>query len=259
MANSSNPFASLLLVLVMPAAGLAADEFSGHVEVGVRQINLHGDESKYEQHINLGDGARLFGLSMRFAPEDPSASAPDHVDLHINGLGGDPDESVALSVRKYGSYRFRYNRHRSDYVYDDLLIAPGSASVEKSTGGDFHQFNFERTRDNASLGVDLTERATLTFDFDRYEKSGESTTVLDIEREEFDVEQPIDEELRSSRLGFQYSWDRFTLVVSEGWQRHENNHSWFLPGASLGTEPAEPTEVDFFFLDLQIYNLIFRF
>jgi predicted porin len=167
----------------------------------------------------------------------------------LSGLGGDPHESVAVTVKKYGAYRFRYNRHRSDYFYEDILVRPQDASIEGSTGGDFHHYDFERTRDNASLGIDFSERAKVTFDFDRYEKKGDSTTTVDVEREEFEVQQPIDETMRSSTLGFQYAWDRVTLIVSERWQRHDNDFSWVLPGFSLGTEPTEPTELDFFFLD----------
>lgn len=238
-----------LVSLMAPVALNAADEFTGHVEVGVREVDVQGDTRKYDQYVNLDDGARLFGLSVRYTPENNQGQTPDLVDVSLSGLGGDPYESIAVAVKKYGAYRFRYNRHRSDYFYEDILVRPQDASIEGSTGGDFHHYDFERTRDNASLEFNLSDRAQVSFDFDRYEKTGESTTTVDVEREEFEVDQPIDETMRSSTLGFQYTWDKVTLIVSERRQRHDNDFSWFLPGFSLGTEATEPTELDFFFLD----------
>jgi hypothetical protein len=241
--------ATLLYTLLLANSASAADEISGHVEVGVREVDVQGDENKYDQYLNLDSGARLFGFSARFAPAEPRGSTPDLIDVQLSGLGGEPYERVAVAVKKYGAYRFRYSRHKSDYFYEDLLIRPEDASVEASTGGDFHHFDFERVRDAASLEIDLTERTALSFDFDRYEKTGDSTTTVDIEREEFELDQPIDETWRDVRLGLQHAWEHASLTVSERRQRHENDYSWFLPGFSLGSDPAEPTELNYFFLN----------
>ena len=227
----------------------AADDFSGHVEIGLREVDVQGDKTKYDQYINLDDGARLVGFSARYAPRQSEGKTPDLMDVRMVGLGGEPYESIDVTVRKYSAYRFRYSRRKSEYFYEDLLIRPEDASVEGSTGGDFHHFDFERTRDTLSLGVDLTSQAKLTFDFDRYEKVGNSTTTLDVEREEFELEQPIDEDLRSSSLGFQYDWERVTLTIREQWQSHENDVSAFLPGFSSGSDVTAPTELNNFFLD----------
>lgn len=240
---------ALLSTCSMLPVGVLAEEFTGHVEVGFREVDVQGDVDKYDQYINLDDGARLFGFRARFMPAQSEDNTPDLVELNVSGLGGDPYERVDLTVKNYGAYRFRWAHQRSDYFYQDILVRPQDASVEGSTGGDFHRFDFERIRDTASLGVDVSERAKLTFDFNRYDKRGDSTTTLDVQREEFELDQPIDETLRSATVGFQYAWDRATLVVSEQRQHHENDYSWFLPGFSLGTEPAEPTELDFFFID----------
>jgi len=241
--------AALLSALLLAGSAHATDEFSGHVELGLREVDVQGDENKYDQYLNLDNGPRLFGFSARFAPFEPQGSMPDLLDVRITGLGGEPYESLGLTVKRHGAYRFRYNRQKSDYFYEDLLIRPEDASVEGSTGGDFHHFDFERVRDTASVGIDVTERATLTFDFDRYEKTGDSTTTVDVEREEFEVDQPIDETWRNAGFGLEYAWERATLTVSERWQRHENDYSWFLPGFSLGSDPAEPTELSSFFLN----------
>lgn len=241
---------SLVVGIAVSASGVyAAEDFSGHVEVGLREVDIQGDKTKYDQYINLADGARLVGFNARYAPRQSEGNTPDLLDVRVVGLGGEPYESIDVSVRKYSAYRFRYSRRKSEYFYEDILVRPEDASVEGSTGGDFHTFDFERTRDTVNLGIDLTTQAKLTLDFDRYEKIGDSTTTLDVEREEFELDQPINEALRSSSLGFQYDWERVTLTLREQWQRHENDYSAFLPGFSSGSDATAPTELNNFFLN----------
>ncbi len=239
---------TVLMLSTLAETAVAADGFSGHIEVGARETDVQGDEAKYKQYVNLDDGARVFGLQARFSPEERTGNTPDLVNLEAYGIGGEPFERMAAEVRKYDKYRFSYQRQQSDYFYEDILIRPKDASVESSTGGDFHQFDFERTREQATLALDLSKRSSLTLDFHRYDKEGDSTTVVDVEREEFEMEQPVDERFREATVGFEYAWDRVTVVVSESWQHHENDMRWLLPGFSLGSEPAEPTELDFFLL-----------
>jgi predicted porin len=244
----------ILPCLWAPAAVSATngDTFSGHFAVGYRDVDVSGDEAKYDQHINLDDGARLFDLGFVFQPqrdESSPADMPDRVEFNASGLGGDPYESLQLRIKKYGAYRFKYDRRSSDYFYEDLLLLPEDASIEGSTGGDFHHFDFERVRDSLDLDIDLNDRATLSLGFDRHDKNGDSTTTLDVEREEFELDKPIDETLEAYNVGLRYGWDKVTLTITERWQDYDNASSAFLPGFSPGTDPTEPTELDFFFLD----------
>lgn len=247
-----------LIVVTLLVAGAAwardaaAADFTGHVSVGYREVDVSGDEGKYKQHVNLDDGARLFDLGIVFQPDrqaDGPAGMPDRVELNASGLGGDPYESVRLRVQRYGSYRLTYDHRSSDYFYEDLLLAPEEASVEQSTGGDFHHFDFERKRDTLGLDLDLGSRARLNLGFARYEKRGDSTTVLDVEREEFELDKPIDESLDRYDLGFTYDWDHVSITLGQTWQDYDNASQIFLPGFSPGSEPDAPTSLDLFFLD----------
>ena len=123
------------------------------------------------------------------------------------------------------------------------------ASIEGSTGGDFHRFNFERVRDTAELTIDLSPAAKLRFGLERFTKMGESETTLDIERDEFELKKPIDESLNAYTVGFQYVWDKVTLVVEEATRDYENTTELFLPGFSEGANTDDLAELAFFFLD----------
>ncbi|MEQ8860035.1 MAG: hypothetical protein RIC56_15430 [Pseudomonadales bacterium] len=251
--------ALVLGVAAVPVSvpGSAAAAVSGEVNLGWREVWIDGDRAKYRQHVNLDDGPRLLDLGFDWAADPDRQSdtlAPDRFELRLDDLGGDPYESISVRAERSGSYRARYRRNESDYFYEDVLVLPENASVEGSTGGDFRHFDFRRVRDTVSLAVDASDRLALQFDIDRYRKRGESTTVMDIEREEFELDAPLDETMESVSAGISYAWDTVSLTLTERYTRFDYGSSMFLPGLSTGSDPGAPTELEFFFLD-QPYDL----
>lgn len=231
------------------AAAIHGEELTGDVEIGWREVDVSGDRNKYREDLNLDDGPRLLGLKFSFEPDEGDDRLPDRIEGSVSNLGGDPYEHLHFSVREHGSYRFNFDRSRSSYFYEDILILPVDASIEGSTGGDFHHFDFERVRDDLDLTVQLSERATATVGFERYRKEGNSTTTLDVQRDEFELDRPIDETREAVQLALQYRWDKVTVVFEESMDDFESLSSTFLPGFSIGENPADPTTLDFFFLD----------
>lgn len=240
-----------------PVAGQSGEEtgFSGDILIGYRSVDVSGADRKFREDVNLDDGPRLFDLTFRFFPQEGQDGFADRIELDMNNLGGDPFETLALTVEKRGSYDFRYDRRVSDYFYNDLIVPPALANPDSSTGGDFHTFDFERVQDRARLDFDLSSRAKLLFGFDRYTKKGEATTTLDVSRDEFELDRVIDESFNDYFAGFEYSWDKTTLVVQQQFRDYENLVEIFLPGFSEGENVIDDnTTLDFFFLD-QPYDL----
>lgn len=233
-----------------PTAGAQEDGdlFDGRLVLGFRSVDVNGTENKYREDINQSDGPRLMDLDFELTPEGSARALADRIVLDVNNFGDDPFETLRLAVDKFGTYRFSYNRWESEYFYQDIILPHDLADVRQSTGGDFHHFDFQRVRDQAKLDVTLTPRAELNFGFNRYTKTGESTTTLDISRDEFELDKPVDEELFEYQAGFQYSWDKVTLVLDERYSEYDNAYEIFLPGASLGENPAGAS-LDFYFLD----------
>ena len=81
----------------------------------------------------------------------------------------------------------------------------------------------------------------------RYTRTGESTTTLDISRDEFEIDKPIDESLNDYLGSFQYSWDKVTLVLEERYREFDNVVELFLPGQSLGEDTVDAAILDFYF------------
>jgi len=226
---------------------------TGSVSLGTRSVDVAGSPTKYREDINLDDGVRLFDIHVNYRPTEDDAPLDD-LTFSASGLGGDPFESIHFSARKYGAYQLKLDRRRSDYFYEDTILPLALASVEGSTGGDFHHFNFERVRDSVSLKMELTPATSLSFGLDRQTRTGESTTSLDIQRDEFELDKPLDESLESLRFGIEHAWQRVTLIFEEEIRSFENVSELFLPGASPGQDAiTNPAELQYFFLD-QSYN-----
>lgn len=232
----------------LPASAQSGEALEGSFLVGFRSVDVNGAERKYREDIDLEDGPRLFEVRLRFQPEN--SKAVDRVFLNIDNFGGDPFETLNFSAQKFGAYKLRYNRRASEYFYEDIILPHELADVRLSSGGDFHHFDLRRVHDTAKLDIDLSRAATLRFGFDRYTRVGESTTTLDVSRDEFELDRPIDESMNDYRAGFEYAWDNVTLTLEERYRTYDGGYNVFLPGFSLGenTDPASAS-LDFFFQD----------
>jgi len=231
--------ALVLFAVAIPAQ--AQDDsmaFTGNIFVGYRTVNVGGTENKYKEDINLQKGPRLFDFNFALEPNGDLKQYVDKVDFSMSNFGGDPFESMHLNVRKYGRYDFRFLHTKSTYFYQDTLM-------DDVTLGDFHHFNFDRVRDDAKFSVQLSKAARFNFDFNRYTKIGTSTTTLDYQRAELEMDKPIDESLNDFTAGLQYDWDKVTLVLSEGLRDYSNVVDIFLPGSYQD----DPTVVNYFFFN----------
>src|SRR5690606_195843 len=142
-----------------------------------------------------------------------------------------------------GAYHFRLDRRRSEYFYDDTILPAAPASVSGSTGGDFHTLDFARIRSRASLDVDVTPATPVSLGLERQTRTGDSSTTLSLERDEFDVEKPLDESLNALSFGVRHAWKRVTMIVDEQARDFENTSELFLPGASPGRNGADAAEL----------------
>ena len=238
MSPLAKAIVSAMSVAAVPCLAQPASDspLTGSVSLGVRNVEVGGAVTKYREDVNLDDGVRLLDLRLRYAPSRDAESIVDRIDLNASNLGGDPYESISLSVQKYGAYNLKLDHRRSEYFYEDTIVPAALASIDSVTGGDFHHFDFERVRDTASLDLNLSPDTKLSFGLERQTRTGDSTTTLDIQRDEFELDRPIDESLNA-------------LVFQEELRKFENTNEMFLPGASAGTNPLDPAGLQFFFLD----------
>ncbi|UCC41554.1 MAG: hypothetical protein JSV96_09125 [Candidatus Aminicenantes bacterium] len=231
--------------------------FSGKLRFGYRVVDTSGADSKYKEDINLDKGARLFNFSLNFTPDGKLKNVLDRLDLNVYNFGGDPYETFGLSVQKYGKYKFQYDRKKSTYFYEDVHEAAGHLY-------DFHTFSFDRVSDSASLKVWLGKNASLYMNYDRYTKEGESTTTFDINRIEFEFDQPIREKSTVVSLGLDVHLKNASFVLEEKVDDYKNTNSLFLPGyADGGASARYPSSLSLFYVnqpyDFRTYTHTLKF
>lgn len=216
------------------------DGFSGSFMMGYRSVDIDGMETKYMEDLNLDTGPRLFHLTLHYTPEGKLKKLFDRFDMRVYNFGGDPFESFSIDVVKYGKYKFKYDRKKSTYFYNDHL-----------EGHDFHTFDFDRINDNGFLKIWLGPKAHVYMDFNRWTKKGMSTTSLDINRVEFEYDKAIDEDSTDITIGLDYATKGFSIVLEEKIQDYENANSYFLPGYADGGDFARyPSSLYYFTLNM---------
>jgi hypothetical protein len=216
------------------------DGFSGSFMLGYRSVDIDGLETKYMEDVNLETGPRLFHLNLHYTPEGNLKKLFDRMDLRVYNFGGDPFESFSIDVVKYGKYKFKYDRKKSTYFYNDNF-----------EGGDYHTFDFDRINDNGFLKIWLGTNAHVYMDFNRWTKKGQSTTSLDLNRVEFEYDKAIDEDSMDITVGLDYATKGFSIVLEEKIQDYENANSYFLPGYADGGDFARyPSALYYFTLNM---------
>jgi hypothetical protein len=231
----------LVLTLAFTVPATAAEEkkkddnFTGSFMVGYRGVDVTGVHTKYMEDYNLDSGARLFRFNLHYRPTGDLKKLVDSVDVGLYNFGGEPFESFYLSVVKYGTYQFKYDRRKSNYFYKDIFA-----------GHDFHTFDFDRINDSLSLKVWLCKYSRFYFNFDRYTRKGNSTTSLDINRDEFEFDRPVDESSKEITLGLDVTFKGFSLLFQEKIRDYVNDYHFFLGMPGMGEDPTDAADLMYF-------------
>lgn len=229
----------------------------GNFLFGYRMVDTSGMLEKYKEDINLDDGLRLFNFSLNITPNSELKTLFDRLDLNLYNFGGDPFETLGLSIQKYGKYQFRYDRRKSTYFYADQQEVGGGELYDR------HTFDFDRVMDSGLLKFWLSQNIDIYLDFSRYTKKGESVITFDIDRVEFELDKPIKEEAKDIALGVNLHVHRFSFLFEERIQDYGNANSLFLPGYAADPSARYPSALNYFRLnqpyDLETATHTFRF
>lgn len=252
--------AGLVLVFSL-ALSLQAEEdtgsFFGRLKMGYRIVDTSGADTKYREDINLESGGYLQNFALHYSPDSFLKDIFDSLDVNLYNLGNEPFQSFNLTLQKFGKYKFKWDRRKSNYFYaDQIQTSPGHFY-------DYHHFNFDRTMDRGFFQATLSKNIKVYADYSRYIKSGMSTTTQDISRIEFDLEKPIEEKMNDITLGIDLHIDRYSFIFEEKIQDYENVNSFFLPGYADGGEYARyPSSLMYYDqaqpYDFKTYNHIFK-
>ena len=234
---------ALTLALTLEAQN---SNFSGDFMLGYRYVNKSGPGAnyKYREDYNLRSGARLTNFTLSFSPDNGLKKLFDRLDIRMSNLGGDPYENITVAMQKYGKYLIQYDRNKSTYFYRDLNLGDGGIPY------DLYRFDFERVRDTGLAKVWLTRQADLYMSFDRYTKKGDSRYPREIERLEFQMTGPLQEESKEAVVGLNLHFNRYSFVLEEKFSNYKTENRTYVPGYLDGGPNAEyPTALYYYFLN----------
>ena len=247
----------LLLVLLLGfifsmTFSLSAEEeakkFKGDLKFGYRFVDTSGAYTKYKEDINLRQGAYLHSFNLSYTPEETLQKFFDRLDINVRNLGIEPFQSFDLTVQKYGSYKFKWERRKSTYFYADQTQFDGHLY-------DYHTFDFDRTMNSAAFTLEASKNVQLFASYFGFTKKGMSVTTLDINRIEFEFDKPVEEVSDEIAVGVDVHFSQFSLVYEIKSRDYENTNSYFLPGAADGGAGARyPSSLSYFYMD-QPYDL----
>ena len=251
----------MVLFVLCAAFSLRAEESTknlyGKLMFGYRFVDTSGTVERYKQDLNLDEGLRLFNFNLQITPNETFKNLFDRIDLNMYNFGGDPYETFRLAIQKFGKYKFQYDRRKSNYFYADQHEIDGGHLYNPFT------FNFDRTMDSMLFKLNLHKNVDIYVNFDRYDKNGDSTLTLDINRIEFEFDKPIEENYKAFAIGIDFHMKSFTFGFEERVMDYDNANSLFLPGSADGGPGARyPSELNYFILnqpyDLKTYTHTFK-
>ena len=243
-------FFVLVAAQALPLAAQDKDKnFSGNFQFGYRAVDTDENAlgyNKYKEHINLASGIRLFNLSLTYKASEALKTYFDRVDLSVINLGGDPFESFSLNIQKFGTYKFRFDRRKSDYFYADMQTIGGGVFY------DARRLDYTRTHDSGEFNVTLGSNVNIFLNFDRYTKQGKNTTAYETNRVEYALEQPVSEKMTETGFGLDLHVPRYSLLFEQRYQKYTSDNTTYLPAyADVGTGVAT--------LDSFLQNLPYEF
>jgi len=194
----------LAVLLVVPA--LAQEPIQGDLDLRSRFVS--GDRGPvYRSVVNLGEGLRVFGGSLRYAGKD-------NVEARVHDWGGDPNSQASLRVRREGVYEVTMQYRTMAYFnslpsFANPLLAQGVLTSQRSLDVRRRQLDLEaRWKPRA--------RVSPFFGILRTSGSGQGITPFTGTGDEFAVRTGFGDTLRTVRGGVVFTGNVWSAIVEQG-------------------------------------------
>lgn len=237
----------LTILLVMISLGLQAraqddaqsgDEWRMDLDFGYRwKVLTRGSEDLYRTQVNLREGPSLFSGRLFYAPEPGSNALLDRVELNLGNLGDEPYKTGQLRIAKNGKYEFDFNFLDANY----FSSIPSFANPLFESGTFVSQHRQDTTLRNVGFELRLLPGKTFSpqIAYQRTTRSGNVTTSLSADGDEFLVHENLDFSSDDLRLGLLFSGHQLSLLVEQGgrWYRDRSPFSVTGPQEGNSTRP----------------------
>ena len=222
--------------------GFKLGDYDGHAdfEIGYRWTSdVRGSLDVYRSMVNLGDGPRLLNADLSLRAPYGSGHFVDHFDLNLNNWGGDPYNTMRMSMGRTDKFEFTADYRHLNYfnylpTWSDPLQQQGQLPGQHST-------DITWSTTNVELKLFPNHKVSPYFAYSRSTgvDSGvtPSLTTYDATGNEFVL---FNRWLYSSdeyRGGVQVVLPKFVLTLEQGWRLLKNDSGTNGPITSTGNTP----------------------
>jgi len=217
--------------------GFSLGSYKGHanIEVGYRWVSdTSGNYNLYRSMINLGEGPKLLNSDISLRSE-PGTGMFDRLDLSMNSWGGDPYNTMHLSIGRTDLYQFRADYRNLKYfnfipTYSNPLLVNGSLLGQHSLDVSYRSTDLE-------LKLFPNSKVRPYVAYSRSSSFGPGFTTSSFPGNEFLLNTNWQYASDEYRGGLELSLPRLVLTLEQGYQLLRNDSSVVNSDDSSGNRP----------------------
>ena len=212
------------------AADSAEKVLSGSLDLGARWVGWGGDRNTYKSVVNLGQGVRLLGVDVVYAPT--GLKMLDELRLQGNNWGGDPYNTARLEAFKKGLYR--YSATYSNIAYFNAL--PSYADPTLASGVYLNQRSYDTSVRNFENLLEITPGARIIpyLGYSKVSDYGWGVTTLVETQNEYPVRNITRWSQQEVRGGLRLEFRRWHATLEQGGVFFKDDESVYSTAASSG-------------------------
>ncbi|MCS6803896.1 MAG: hypothetical protein RMM98_03280 [Acidobacteriota bacterium] len=198
---------------------------SGTIEMGTRQTWIGGNQDVYRSQVNLGAGVRLFDIAVQSRSPDNAGPLYDTLSYHMTSWGGDPYNTVRLSIQKRHLYRFDLRYWRMDYV--NLLPTFANPLVNQGLLINQHSFNQARRVSSYWLTLLPNRDFQIRLGYERNFAFGQALTTFSIGLDEFVLQDPMRTTTNDYLVGVDTTLGMVDLTIEQTFRTFKDDMTTF--------------------------------
>src|SRR4030042_5332646 len=203
------------LVLTATNARGADEKYRFTIDAGERWVDSNGSHDLYRSQLDYGEGPKLFSGDFQVTSPQGSNRYYDRFQLTLRNWGGEPYSSARLRLAKSNVYELKIDYQNVQY----FSSVPRFANPDFSPQGSLqsrHVFDVGQRHSSVEVHFLPTSKISPYFAWDRSGRRGPVRTTLDVGGDEFIVGSNWDTYSNDFRVGVNFNFSTFSLVLDQG-------------------------------------------
>ncbi|UCF37582.1 MAG: hypothetical protein JSU96_01560 [Acidobacteriota bacterium] len=250
-------FLVTLLVLAVsmtaPIFGQDDDEYQIELDLGYRwKAGFRGSEDLYRSQLDLGEGPKLFGANLFFAPAEGKDQYFDRLEMRLDNWGGEPYNTAQVRMAKNGLYDLNF--FYQNYAYFNSIPSFANPLLSKGSLESQHKQDVS----HRTYGFDLQFRPGKNYSpfisYQRVGRFGPVKTTITEGGDDFLLQSDLDWNADDLRGGILFSFPKLSLLVEQGGIWYRDNTTFSASGFQQGNSSRKIFGRDIYLDDYEGQN-----